>query len=71
MGREARLPRPSRAVVLDVEYSVDEDPWWLQTVLPDLAWARDLLAERDRRRDRARQALSLALVLASLGGRSP
>lgn len=47
--------------------SVAEDPWWLPTVLPDLAWARELLAERERRRGRARQLLAVAVTLAFQG----
>ena len=71
MGREARIPRvpepPRPLEVVELEATAG-DPWWLPTVLPDLGWARELLAERDRRRARARQALAVMMSIA-LGGR--
>jgi hypothetical protein len=66
VGREAKLPRQPEPPAPEVEAWV-EAPWWLPTVMPDLAWARELAARKARERERVRETLAFVMMVASSG----
>jgi hypothetical protein len=58
MGRRTRLLKVPKTAIAVADTCAD-DPWWLATIMPDLTWARNLLAEKERKRGRAMLTLAI------------